>query len=325
MSETIPMVVYSVFQPFVDALRAGQKDVGSLLLSAGFPDEAISADTLVPVQAWYDFAELTAQALEDRHAGFKIGFQQSITTMADAGSLAFANATLGEILSTLVIDFRRIGNYSAYKLTTDGHWAAIEAKRKFKPTSRPVQIDGYSMGHMAQIVGRFAGYKWDRTKFRVSVVEPHAIPSNVIPPSAVSGASAKGASIRFPADWLLFCQGGNRRQEANQAASVSNGFINDAQRVIELHMADPNFKLEDLSKRVSKSPATLRRLFSQNRTSFKQELDRLRIGSAQKLLKETDVEISIIGAAIGYPNSSSFARAFRKTSGMTPSEFRRVG
>ena len=275
MTVFVPMVVFSVVHPFIEALHAKQKDVGALLHSVGLPDGNSSPLEHVPVQAWYDFADVVASVLSDHHAGYKIGFQQSIKTMSDAGPLSFGQATLGEILSTMVIDFNRIGNYSSYEFTIIDNWAAIKAKRLFKPVSPPVQIDAYSMGHMAQIIGHFTGSNWDPLKFRVSVIDPSAVPLTALPGSSVTRATAKGALIQFPADWLLYCENGLRRQKISKTSATQKTFMNDIRRVIELHLSDQQLSIETLAVRVNKSPATLGRLFRQQETSFKSELDHI--------------------------------------------------
>lgn len=323
MAESIPMVVFSVVHPFIEALHAKRKNTAALLQSVGLPDERTSQIELVPIQAWYNFAELVANVLSDHHSGFKIGYQQSIKTMADAGQLTFEHATLGEILSTIVIDFNRIGNYSSYEFVINGNWAAINAKRLFNTRSQPVQIDAYSMGHMVQIISHFAGSNWDSQEFRASVVDPSAIPVTALPSSSVTKATSRAASIKFPADWTLYCENGYRRQKILRKVNKPDTFINDFRKVIEMHLSDQYLSIETLAVRISKSPATLSRILRQHKTSFKLELNTFRFAQAKKLLADSDAEIASIGAEVGYPNASSFARAFRQWAGKSPSEFRR--
>jgi AraC-like DNA-binding protein len=319
MSSSVPLVAFTAVRPFVDVLRINNRDVGAVLLSVGLPDQPCEEELMVPVQAWYNFAEAVASELGDHHAGFKIGFYQSIASMAHGQHLKFSGATLGEILNMMIVDFRRVGNYATYKLTTDGYWATIEAKRNFKPSSRPVQIDAFSMGHMVQLVSHFAGKNWNSRKFRATVVAPDAIPLATLPRSSLSRASSKGASIRFPASWLLYCETGYRRLGQVTEKAGTGGFLLDIRRVIELHISDPSLTTEKFAEHVSKSPAALRRMLRSSGTSFKSELDVLRCKRARELLRASDKSIGSVGVEVGYPNSSSFARAFRKWSGMTPS------
>ncbi len=50
----------------------------------------------------------------------------------------------------------------------------------------------------------------------------------------------------------------------------------------------------------------------------------LRCGQAARLLRETDTPIAEISAYVGYPDSNYFIKVFKKTLGMTPSEYRKT-
>ena len=49
----------------------------------------------------------------------------------------------------------------------------------------------------------------------------------------------------------------------------------------------------------------------------------MRIARAKELLADPDMPVTEIGLCVGYQTPSSFAASFRKTVGMSPSEFRR--
>lgn len=50
----------------------------------------------------------------------------------------------------------------------------------------------------------------------------------------------------------------------------------------------------------------------------------LRIERARRMLAETDLPITEVGALVGYPGQSHFTKVFRETTGMTPLAFRRA-
>lgn len=54
------------------------------------------------------------------------------------------------------------------------------------------------------------------------------------------------------------------------------------------------------------------------------QICKVRIESAKRLLAETDAKIEGIAESSGYPNLKTFFVAFRKTEGQTPSEFRQI-
>jgi two-component system response regulator YesN len=57
---------------------------------------------------------------------------------------------------------------------------------------------------------------------------------------------------------------------------------------------------------------------------FNDYLNRVRINKACNLLKDTKLPISEIGSQVGYADHSYFCRVFKKITGRTPSEWKRL-
>ncbi len=58
--------------------------------------------------------------------------------------------------------------------------------------------------------------------------------------------------------------------------------------------------------------------FGQNFTTY---LTEYRINEAKKLLKQPNMSVKEVGVKVGYPDSSYFARVFRRSVGISPSEY----
>lgn len=91
---------------------------------------------------------------------------------------------------------------------------------------------------------------------------------------------------------------------------------------------------EDLSKRITLKQLANRFQLNENslksyfRQAYGQSLTEFmtdrRVEHAQQLLTETSLRIADIGIRIGYENPSKFSAAFRKATGLTPSEYRKA-
>lgn len=80
--------------------------------------------------------------------------------------------------------------------------------------------------------------------------------------------------------------------------------------------------LEAAAARLALHPRALNRRLEHEGTTFADERDRSRYIMAAELLGATDLPIGEIAAAVAYENHSAFVRAFRKWSGLSPSEWR---
>lgn len=106
---------------------------------------------------------------------------------------------------------------------------------------------------------------------------------------------------------------------------VSNNELNsltDAINYAEAHLSDPP-TVTRLAEVASMSVYQLdRRMRQIHGLTTGQWILRARIDHARRQLLETTLRIADIAAACGYRDQSTFARQFRRTTGLTPSRFR---
>lgn len=80
--------------------------------------------------------------------------------------------------------------------------------------------------------------------------------------------------------------------------------------------------MEAISQKLNISPRTLRRKLNAEATTYQQLIDNERTRFAKQLLNDTHLSITEIASRMNFSDSSYFAKAFKKWTGMTPSVFR---
>lgn len=91
------------------------------------------------------------------------------------------------------------------------------------------------------------------------------------------------------------------------------------------HFRDPGLSLSMLAEEFGMSVSTLSREFQKNLgQGFLESLHRLRIEAAKYEIEHTNAPLSDIAVAVGYTNTLTMTRAFKKYLGCTPSVFRRA-
>lgn len=92
----------------------------------------------------------------------------------------------------------------------------------------------------------------------------------------------------------------------------------------EEHLAEPP-SIPELARQAQMSrfqfDRRIRRVFGLNASQW---LLKLRIDLAQQQLRETDYPIAAIALNAGYADQSAFTRQFRRTTGMTPQDYRKT-
>jgi AraC-like DNA-binding protein len=97
-------------------------------------------------------------------------------------------------------------------------------------------------------------------------------------------------------------------------------------RVMALIAADgtKDLRQNDAARAAGLTPAAFSRFFRRaTGRTFKCTMNRIRLGSASRLLLETDLTIGEIAFAAGFGSLSNFNRAFHAARGMAPGDFRR--
>lgn len=99
--------------------------------------------------------------------------------------------------------------------------------------------------------------------------------------------------------------------------------IRQAKAYIEHHYADPELSLNDVAAQVNLSASHFSAVFSQETCqTFKEYLTEIRINKAKELLRMTPLRSADIAYQVGYNDPHYFSSVFKKTTGLSPIEFR---
>ena len=111
-----------------------------------------------------------------------------------------------------------------------------------------------------------------------------------------------------------------------KARLAGGGHRMEIQRVeayVRTHLSS-NLSMQVLSEQVGLSPNYLNRLFrEQMNESLKGYVMRIRMETAAKMLKNSDMRVNEVAAELGFPTARYFSEAFSKYFGVTPKDYRR--
>jgi len=118
---------------------------------------------------------------------------------------------------------------------------------------------------------------------------------------------------------------GNQTQFSAQlrAQTAHRRPLRDVQRWIADH-PDANLSIDVLAQRASLSTRQFARAFTaETGTTPGQYVDRTRLETARRLLEDTDDDIDHVARHAGYGTTEAMRRAFHRTLGLSPTEYRR--
>lgn len=115
---------------------------------------------------------------------------------------------------------------------------------------------------------------------------------------------------------LSLCNLFGRKEDDNTLSATIEKYIRD-------NYQDPSLGLNKISDEFQISESYFSHMFKEKTgVNFSTYLENIRMTEAARLIKETDISLNELYIAVGYNNSNTFRRAFKKVYGVTPSAMR---
>jgi LacI family transcriptional regulator len=131
----------------------------------------------------------------------------------------------------------------------------------------------------------------------------------------MAGKRASKKPVRIPA-------AGVRVRKSSDLLAVPHPGVARSVRFIQDHSHEP-IGVKALVEVASMSRRGLHKAFLEHlRRTPGQELQRVRIEHARKLLTETTLKIEALAETVGYQSANSFCIAFKRVTGLTAKKFR---
>ncbi|HUA67879.1 MAG TPA: helix-turn-helix domain-containing protein, partial [Candidatus Saccharimonadales bacterium] len=131
----------------------------------------------------------------------------------------------------------------------------------------------------------------------------------------MNGKKAPREPIRVPASGIV-------TRKSSDLLAINHKGVANSLRFIWGHAHQP-ISVKDLVEVAAMSRRGLHKAFLENvgRTPG-QELQRVRIEHAKRLLTESDHKMEVLASMCGYQSANSFSVAFKQATGMSPKQFR---
>lgn len=106
------------------------------------------------------------------------------------------------------------------------------------------------------------------------------------------------------------------------ASLPSHDLVEQVKRRVQLLLGSGDISVERIACPMNISPRHLRRKLSQAETSYEQLVDEVRRETAIRMIGEGQLSLTSIAYELGFLDPSSFTRAFRRWTNMSPTSFR---
>lgn len=270
-------------------------------------------------------------ALPDEPAlGFKLGLQYNVSIFGVWGFALRTSRTLREAAS---IALRYLPLSTAYchitQMESNGYFKII-----FDPTDIPIHLRQFllerDMTTGINLIKELSLAGVTLSKIEFQGPPPSYLPeiSNLVnlkieynrPYNALSVSIEEADRLLPTYDSQLVrlmtdqcCHQLERRQRAGVTGQVQQQILGPLGLIASL---------EEVAKALAMSPRSLRRKLESENTNYKGILDQERQQTAEQLLSGSNMKLDELAFLLGYTDTASFSRAFRRWKGCSPGEFR---
>jgi AraC-like DNA-binding protein len=332
MTQTFTVQAKAV-DKIVNAVVAAGVAAESLYQAAGFDSAVLEdPDSRMPFAQLVALYEKGAELTGDTNFGLHIGESVALSAFDIVGYCALNSSTLGAA-------FARVARY--HSIWTDGALFTLESERETSAIVYSyVETPGPNCRHDSEMTLATVTTLCRRLatdEFSPSVVEfQHAAPADVSEHLRLFACPVKfnapANRLSFPwcflslpiakADASLCAVLDRHAEELLVKYPPRDSLIDQVRNLIAEEFRGGEASLERIADRLGLTPRTLQRKLQELGTSYNDVLDQLRRQLAVRYLREPRMAICEVAYLLGFSEASSFHRAFKRWTGLTPKDFR---
>jgi AraC-like DNA-binding protein len=330
-SNAIPLSRTAVFLPFVDAARQIGAPVEKMLQAAGLPTLlADDPELLLPELRCWRFIEDVNRKEGVADFGLMAASTQPVQDISTLTPLIAGCGNLYDLLKRFCAVAPLQAYTGVYALQERGDllWFSQIGEQLL---AEDIQVQLFDVLGMIQLVQLAAGSAWRPTEIHFTFGHQQVVEAAAeLQPSRIRYHQAY-PSISIPCHLLplpLPALNGDLEAaaagpgEPAELAPLPGSIDESIRQAIIPYLGSSRLNKSFAAELAGLSPRTLQRRLSEQGTSFSKLLNQTRLARAATLLKETDEKLVDISLMLSYENASTFTRAFRQWTGVSPREFR---
>ena len=321
--QSVPLISGSVLRPLLDYLERVDGGLGLDVLGQA---AAPLRDTrgLVPfLLGGLAFAR-AAELLAAPELGLRIVESSPVEGIGEFGELVRSAPTVGAALAACVQLAPRFHTGARFWLSVRGEeaWFHRCFARSFQIGR--TQVSDFGVGLILKLIQLATGPGWRPREIRFEIPRPaHAEQLAALAETVRFGE--RSTAIVFPRSVLAmalppFIAPRRKPGGAEPSTDVAASLRQTVDALVRLGRAS----LPAVAEAAGTSARSLQRRLAESGQSFQGLLEQARCRAAFRLLAEHERKVIDVSIALGYSDGANFTRAFRRWTGVSPQEFRRV-
>ncbi len=288
------------------------------------PDKSLSHEI------YCELLEAAAIATNSDHFGLLLGQRNDISMLGNLGQLALNCSTLGEAAETFIRYFNMVSQGEFFRIES-GPVNTFLIRDVFLPEPYfSVQAQDISLFETVNITRSVFAESWHPSGvyFTHSPKDPqfyhNAFNCPLFFDQEFQGIGIATQDLNMP---LVSADEDSRKALEQQVAQVykqnKKSLIEQTQQAITLGMITGDCSIQSVTRGLSLHSRTLHRKLESQGTSFTQILEDTRRAFSEFFVTNSSISIFDVSQMLGYKDSTSFSRSYKRWHGLSPSVHRK--
>jgi AraC-like DNA-binding protein len=324
----LPLVKAAFLAPFRMAMESNGISADVYFRKFRLPASEIEDPAaLIPEKPFWQLINQVAIAEMIPDFGMQVAQAMPWSEIDTLKPLLAGRRPLKQVLETFCAAAGKQSNTSGFKLRLGNDICWFESRGQVL-VSNDIQMESYRVTSMIELVQLAAGINWRPLTVHLTMDENRVIYRNHLLEGCAVVFSRPRTAIAMPAGLLNANVSLNPDLAGNGLKPIEeihdkSEFMEALRTVIGQYVQEDNLSVGMIAELTGCSTRTLQRLLKQYDVSYKNLLNEARKNFAMANLEHSRLPITDIAHKLGYTDAGHFTRAFRRWTGMTPTQYRK--
>lgn len=296
--------------------------------SAIVPENLDVPDAIIPLRNAYRFAQLACSSLHNEHLGLYIGLAISLDNYGAFGRSLKSACTIVAYLQKGIDHLNMINSHERYWMSAHGE------DLRFNIASPGASTLGSHQSHLCTLVmtvaslRRATGPEWWPREIGLAYNSREPVPSVDLFANARVVRGLEHSYITLPRALMHRRIPDHADVNTTRVDILSDPLPTDVTGLVMSQLEafsayGRDQHIDRIAESLGMSRRTLQRAIGQQGLTYLGLLNDFRMCKAAERLDSMEKPITEIALELGYTDASNFARAFRRHSGLSPSDYRK--
>lgn len=290
-------------------------------------------EALLPTYLMFRFVEQAAHQEGIDGFGLIVGQTTQILELGLFGHLLCHSLTLFDLLQTLERTLRSLSSGEQAWVTETPDWVWLHHRYRWDsaPHVAYQQTRLYATVLYLKAFQLALGENWHSPAIHLQLGESRKLANlDLFAKTHLSFAQASGAIavprslLSMPLNRLPNLQPLKNTCEALQASTPAANFVGSLRQLLQslLPYGPPDIQLAAAAAGMSRR--SFQRRLTENQLNYSQLIEQIRLDMAVQSLQDPTIKLVEIADELGYTDAANFTRAFKRWTGVSPRQFRRL-